>query len=60
MLLDIGASMNSGNMFYHLWVMLECPEMVEEFRQCGTNTGYDVVQLMVVLDLDSNQQPIDH
>ena len=40
--------------------MLECPEMVEEFRQCGTNTGYDVVQLMVVLDLDSNQQPIDH
>ena len=35
--------------------MSECSEIVGEFIQCGTNTGYDVVQLMVGLDLESSQ-----
>ena len=43
MLLDTGATMNSGNLNYHLWVMSQCPEMVDEFIQCEADTGYHVV-----------------
>ena len=60
MLLDTGAAMNSGSLTYHLWVMSQCPEMVAEFIQCGDGTGYDVVQLLAALDLDSSHQPLDH
>ena len=52
MLLDTGATMNSGNLTYHLWVMSECLEMLEEFIQCGADTRYDVVQLFAALNLD--------
>ena len=34
--------------------------MVREFIQCGANTGYDIVQLLVALDLDSIQQSTSH
>ena len=34
--------------------------MVDEFIKCGAKTGYDIVQLMYVLDLDTNKQPLDH
>ena len=60
MLLDTGAAMNSGSLTYHLWVMSQSPEMVAEFIQCGDGTGYDVVQLLAALDLDSSHQPLDH
>ena len=60
MILDTGAAMNPGNLTYHLWVMLECPEMVGSCIQCGTETGYDVVQILATLDLDSSHQPLDH
>ena len=43
MLLDTGATMNSGNLNYHLWVMSQCPEMFDEFIQCEADTGYHVV-----------------
>ena len=58
MLLDTGAAMNLGSITYHLWVMSQCPEMVGEFIQCGDGTGYDVVQLLAALDLDSSHQPL--
>ena len=54
MLLDTGDAMNSGNLTYHILVMLEFLEMVGEFIQCGADTRYDVVQLLAALDLDSN------
>ena len=54
MLLDTGDATNSGNLTYHILVMLECLEMVGEFIQCGADTRYDVVQLLAALDLDSN------
>ena len=60
MLLDTGSAMNSGNLNYHLWVMSQCPEMVSEFIQCEANTGYDVVQLMAALDLNTTKQPLDN
>ena len=59
-LLDTGATMNSGNLSDHLWVILECPEMVGECIKCVSNTCYDVVQLMTALDLDSSQQLLDY
>ena len=60
MLLDIGAALNSGNLDYHLWVMSQYPEIVGEFIYCGADTGYNVVQLMATLDLDTTNQPPDH
>ena len=60
MLLDTGAAMNSSNLIYHLWVMSQYPKMVGEFIQCGDGTGYDVVQLLAALGLDSSHQPLDH
>ena len=40
--------------------MSECPKMVDELIQCVANTGYDILQLLATLDLDSSQQPFDH
>ena len=31
--------------------MSQCPEMVDEFLQCGKNITYDIVPLLVALDL---------
>ena len=52
--------MNFGNLSYDLWAILVYPEIVSELIQCGDNTGYDVMQLMATLVLDSNKQPLDH
>ena len=54
MLLDTGAAMNSCSLTYHFWFISQCPEMMGEFIQCGDSMGYDVVQLLVALDLDSS------
>ena len=59
-LLDTSAAMNSGSFAYHLWVVSQCPEMVDEFIQCDDGTGYDFDQLLAALDLDSSHQPLDH
>ena len=53
-LLDTDTPTNHENMIYHMRVISECQEIVEEFIQCGANTGYDIVQLLVALDLDSS------
>ena len=60
MLIDTGTAMNLGSLAYHLWVMLQCPEMVGEYIQCGDDTGYDVFQLLAAFDLDSTHQPLNH
>ena len=34
MLVETGTAMNSEYLYYHLWVMSQCPEIVAEFLQC--------------------------
>ena len=54
MLLDTGDTVNSDSLTYHLWVMSQCSEIVGKFIRCGDGTGYDVVQLLAALDVDSS------
>ena len=51
MLVDIGAVINIGNFDFHMWVMSQCPYIVDDFLQCGKDTDYDVVHLLAVLYL---------
>ena len=51
MLVDTGAAMNTGNFDFHMWVMLQCPDIVDGFWECGKDTTYDVVHLLTSLDL---------
>ena len=60
MLVDTSAVMNTGELKYHLWVMSQCPDIVEEFLQCGKDTGYDVVHLLAVVDLSGVPTTDDH
>ena len=56
MLTDTGATMNTGNQQYHLWVMSKCPEIVSIFLLCDKHTAYDLVQILAAFDLhDANQ-----
>ena len=56
MLVYTRAVINSGSLEYHLRVMSQCPEMVEEYLQCGKDTAYDLFHLVATLDLkDTNQ-----
>ena len=50
-LVDTWAAMNTGNFDFHMWVMSQCPDTVDEFLQCGKDTAYDVVHLLAALDL---------
>ena len=40
MLFDTSATMNHGNLTYHLYVISQCLEMVGKFIQCGAETDY--------------------
>ena len=59
-LVDTGATMNKGNLDYHLWVVSQCPGMVDEYLQCGKDTTYDVVNLLADLNLKDTYQNVDH
>ena len=50
MLVDTGAAMNTCDLKYYLWVMSQCPDIVEEFMQCGKDTDYEIVHLLADLD----------
>ena len=52
MLVDTGAAMNMGNCRFHMFVMSQCPDIVDEFLQYGKDTAYDDVILLATLDLD--------
>ena len=60
MLMDTGAAMNTGNIDFHMWVMSQCPDIVDEFLQCGKDTEYDVVHLLAALDLKDIQKDANH
>ena len=51
MLGDTDPVMKTGYLKYYLWVMSQCPGMVDGFLQCGKNITYDIVPLLVALDL---------
>ena len=59
-LVDTGAAISTGDKTYHQWVMSQCPSMVFEYIECGSNTDYDVVQILAALDLKGTSQPVDH
>ena len=40
--------------------MSQFPDIVEEFLQCGKDTDYDIVHLLVVLDLSGIPTNDDH
>ena len=50
MLVDTGAAINTCDLKYHLWVMSQCPDIVEEVMQCGKDTDYEIVHLLADLD----------
>ena len=37
-LVDSDGTMNIGSRYYHLWLMSQCPSMVAEYLECGTDT----------------------
>ena len=51
MLVDTGAAMNTCIFDFHIRVMFQCPDIVDDFFQCGKDTAYDVVYLLAALDL---------
>ena len=51
MLVDTGVTMNTGDYDFHIWVISQCPDIVDEFLQCGKDTAYDVVHLFTAFDL---------
>ena len=59
-LVDTGAAMNTGDLKYNLWVMFQCPDIIEEYLQCGKDTDYDVVHLIAALDLCGVPTSDDH
>ena len=59
-LIDTGAAMNTGSLECHLWVIFQCPEMVEECLQYGKYTVYDAIYVLAALDLKDTNQDIDH
>ena len=48
MLVDTGATMNTGNKDYHQWVMSLCPIMAAEYLEYDPGTEYDFVQILAV------------
>ena len=49
---DTGAAMNYGNLYFNLWVMYQCTDLVTEYLQCGEGTEYDIVQLFPTFNLN--------
>ena len=60
MLIDTDAVINTCNLSYHLLLMLECPEMIDELLQYDMNTEYDIMQLLAALGIDPTQQFLDY
>ena len=50
-LVDTGVAMNTGNFDFHMWVMSQCPDIVDAFLQCIKDTDYDIVYLLTALDI---------
>ena len=59
-LADTGAAMNTGNLWFHMQVMSQCPDIVNECLQCGKNTAYDVVHLLAALDFKNVNTDATH
>ena len=49
MLVDSGAAINTGHLAYHLSVMAQFPDIVEEYIECRPGTKYALVHLKVAV-----------
>ena len=49
--IDTSEAMNTGILKYHLWIISQFLDIVEEFLQCGKDTDYEGVHLLVALDI---------
>ena len=59
-LVDTGATVNTGNHNYYLWVMSQYPTIVAEQLECSEETKYEIIQLLATLDLNVVSQPHTH
>lgn len=46
LLVDTGATIDTGNLLYHALAMSQCLQMVDKFLPCGKDIDYDVVRLL--------------
>ena len=60
MFIDTGTTMNTGKLMYHIRVILQYPEIVDEFIQKKMDADYNVVYLLAPLDLNGVATDIDH
>ena len=60
MLANIGATLNIGNLQYHLWVKYQYPEIVVEYLQSSKNTVYNIVHLLTTLGVKDTNQDVIH
>ena len=60
MIVDSGATIYTSNKGYNQWVVLRCPSMITEYLDRGTDTEYNIVQLLTALTLRGTHQPIYH
>ena len=60
MLVDTGATMKTGNLQYHMWIMSQCPEIVDDFFQCTNDTVYNVIHLLAAIDLNEAATDLNH
>ena len=60
LLVNTGVAMNSGNLYFHLWVIFQCPSIMAEYLQCGEDTEYDIVQLLAVIKLHEGSTQTNH
>ena len=60
MLVETGAAMNTGNLRFHMWVMFQYPDIVDDRLQCGKDTAYDAEHLLADLDLNDIDTDASH
>ena len=60
MIVDTGATIHTSKKGYNQWVVFRCPSMVAEYLDRGTDTEYNIVQLLTALNLKGTHQSIHH
>ena len=60
MLVDTGVVMNTGNIVYHQWVLSQYLSMATGYLDFSADTEYDLVKLLVALDLKGIYQHVGH
>ena len=59
-LIDTGTTMSAGNNDYYQWVTSQCLCIVAKYLKCGSGTKYDIVQILVYLNLKETHKLVVH